>query len=133
MKRQQAIRIRLLLWILFIFILCSIPVPATNTPKLIPHLDKLAHWGLFFFLGAFLYSYIKKFDCCPFVITLLFIAFYGGIIEWLQETYFSRTADFWDWVADVVGGITGILLYPFLYKMRRKYKRYDILRKGKRC
>ncbi len=100
MTRKQAIQIRLLLWVLLIFILCSIPVPKVNTPNLIPHFDKIVHWGLFFFLGTFLYACLREVIRFPVILTLLCIAFYGALIEWLQETYFSRTADLWDWVAD---------------------------------
>ncbi len=128
MERQRILKISLLLWIVLIFILCCMPLPESNAPnlELIPHLDKIVHWGLFLFLGKLLYAYLKNTISFPIILTLLFVAFYGALIEWLQGTYFSRTADFWDWVADVLGGITGILLYPFIYKMiiklsNRKY------------
>lgn len=45
-------------------------------------------------------------------------AAYGALIEWLQDTYFDRSAEWWDWKADVLGGIAGILLYPLLHSRR---------------
>lgn len=36
---------------------------------------------------------------------------YGGVIEILQENFFyPRTGDWWDWLADIVGTVTGCVV-----------------------
>lgn len=48
---------------------------------------------------------------------LLFPILYGGIIELLQEYYFPpRTGDWWDWAADILGTIIGLLTVLLLWK-----------------
>lgn len=123
MVRKQILWLRLLFWTIFIFVLCIVPIPKSNGVKLVPHLDKVAHFGLFFLFSAFAYGWLresnKRFSKSMSVcIILLLTAIYGGLIEWLQGAYFARSADVWDWVADVVGGILGIICYPLLHKWR---------------
>lgn len=117
--------LRLILWSLFIFVLCTLPhrdIDMDIPP--VPHLDKIAHCGLFFFFAAFAYGLftvslnfsIQKAVCY----TLLLAAFYGGIIEILQQNYFHRSGDIMDWFADMIGSVLGILLYPLMHRYRKK-------------
>lgn len=116
---------RNIVWALVIFILCS--VPGDNLPKTsfitIPHFDKIAHFGMFFVMGIFLFaelSYQTKLKRIPIILIVLFlIAAYGGFIEYLQQNFFShRSGDYWDLMADVMGGLFAVLLYPWLKKKK---------------
>lgn len=112
---------RNILWAIVIFILCSIPgndLPKTSMIT-IPHFDKIVHFGMFFIMGIFLFAEISiqtklKRTSITSVI-LLVITIYGGIIEYLQQNYFTnRSGDYWDLIADILGGIIAIILYPWL-------------------
>ncbi|WP_372755181.1 VanZ family protein [Labilibaculum sp.] len=116
---------RNILWAIVIFVLCSIP--GDDLPKtsiiVIPHFDKIVHFGLFFVMGIFLFaelSFQTKFKQITIsAIILLLIAIYGSLIEYLQQNYFiHRSGDYWDLLADVFGGIMAIILYPRLKKQK---------------
>lgn len=128
MKRKQLLWIRLLLWSLVILSLCSLPLPKIPSPNAIPHIDKIAHWGLFLLFSAFALGWLQETQyftkSTNILWVLLLTAIYGGGIEWLQGKYFARSADIWDWVADMVGGVTGILLYPQLHRWRAQSETY---------
>lgn len=134
--------IRNIIWAIIIFVLCSVPgnslphTPAVN----IPHLDKLVHFALFFVMGIFLIAELK-FQTKLRRITIAFITFalitiYGGVIEILQEYYFtSRSGDLWDFCADIAGGVTAIFMYSSLKKQkdlllnRKPFCNYSFLKK----
>ncbi len=124
MKRIQLLGIRFLLWSIIIFVFCTMPTPKLESPILFPHIDKVVHFGLFFLFGVFAYSWlVRKTSLGKLwsgIVTLLLVGFYGGLIEWLQGQYFQRSEDIWDWVADVLGGIMGVLLYPILHNIKTK-------------
>lgn len=116
---------RNILWAIIIFILCSIPgddLPKTSMVN-IPHLDKIVHFGMFFIMGIFLIAelrYQTKFKKATRVsIALSLIAIYGGLIEYLQQNFFTnRSGDFVDLLADILGGILAVLLYPWVKKQK---------------
>jgi VanZ family protein len=107
-----------ILWAFFIFFLCSLP--GNDVPKvqfLFEDFDKVAHFGLFFILSALMYRGFRKqnsflilyqFPC--FLITV-FCIIYGGGIE-LYQGYFvpDRSADVYDLIADIIGGIFSLIL-----------------------
>lgn len=118
--------LRNVLWCIVIFILCTLPVgDIVKTEVTIPFFDKIVHFLMFYILGIFVcselifqteYSY-KTIS----LITILLVGLYGGIIELLQNYIFVyRSGDFYDLLADVLGGILGVIMYPLL----KKYKEY---------
>ena len=113
-----------------IMIVCGIPGSALpkNPILIIPHLDKFVHAFLYFPLAVILGA---EFDLAkkkylvwagP-VFTLMIIAFYGGMIEILQGTLFvNRSADIFDFLSDVIGGLAGLAVYylflrPFFHRI----------------
>lgn len=75
----------------------------------IPHFDKIAHFGLYFVLTAVIcyelyrqrYQFNEK---ILWMWGLCYPILYGGLMELLQEYYFPpRTGDWEDWIADIVG------------------------------
>jgi VanZ family protein len=106
----------------------------------IPYFDKMVHFGMFFVMGIFVCSELKiqtkLSNLWITIITLGIVAFYGGTIEILQHSYFyNRSGDFKDFVADVIGGIVAILLFPWLKKQkdlllnRKPFNRISFLKK----
>lgn len=104
------------------------PVPKVDAPRNIPHLDKIAHFLLFFFFGAFVFGFLQERKIFNKIINailvLLATAIYGGVIEWLQGDYFARSADIWDWWADMFGALGGVFSYSLLHSLRKKVEKY---------
>jgi len=104
-------------WVL-IFILTSIP--GKSIPKIFGVSDKIKHFGAYFVL-AFLLNFTliiqKKY---PFlakksiIFTFLITLFYGIFDEIHQIFIPGRYFDWWDLVADAVGGFLGILIVKIL-------------------
>jgi VanZ family protein len=119
-----------LIWAILILVLCAIPGNSLPKSSLfnIPNLDKIIHAGLYFPL-AFLLG--AEFDLSkknilqiagPFL-TMLTVAAYGGLIEILQEALFiNRSADIFDFLSDIIGGLAGLTIYylffrPFFHRL----------------
>lgn len=117
--------LRNVIWCLFVFIVCAVPgdsIPDTSFN--IPYLDKLVHFGLFFVMGILLYAELRyQTDLSSFkvsMITVFIVACYGGFIELMQHYFFKgRSGDYWDFAADVIGGIAAVALYSALKKIRK--------------
>ncbi len=97
---------------LIIFVLSTVSFSTTNTAPKIKNFDKLVHCLMYLGLGFTLfYDYSKdtftKVGKFIFILMVLAI-FYGGLIEIIQE-YFTtrRTAEWLDWLADIVGVFLG--------------------------
>lgn len=83
-----------------------------DVPELfIPHIDKLAHFFAFAFLGALL---IKTFPQLRLSYYSLIIFSYAWLTEILQyQMQWGRTFEYWDILADVLGAFFAIIC---LYK-----------------
>nr|WP_320117722.1 VanZ family protein [uncultured Marinifilum sp.] len=112
---------RNIIWAIIIFILCSVPgddLPKTSAFE-IPYFDKIVHFGMFFVMGIFLLAELsfqtRLKRKSRIIVSLLVIAFYGAIIEYLQQNFFvNRSGDYADLAADIIGGITAIFMYQWL-------------------
>lgn len=119
-----------LVWALLIFILCAIP--GGSLPKnpifFIPNLDKIVHAALYFplafFLGAeFDLSRKNMLRLSGPLITMIIVALYGLLIEFLQEKIFvNRSSDMMDLLFDIIGGLAGLAIYylffrPFFHRL----------------
>lgn len=79
--------------------------------------DKIAHFGMFFVLSAVsLFDYYRLHDGNPSRIRWIFWGLivpvlYGGAIELMQENFFSsRSAEWGDFIADVLGSLTATVI-----------------------
>ncbi|MES2618091.1 MAG: VanZ family protein [Bacteroidota bacterium] len=127
MKKAVAIfkyQIPSVLWAVFIFVLCTSSTGGFSSVKLLGFIptDKLGHAFIFSALVYFLILGFVKYWRFPFMINkirllsfILAIA-YGLFIE-LYQLYVvvGRTADYWDFIADVVGAALGILMFHSVY------------------
>lgn len=113
-----------LIWALLILVLCAIP--GGSLPKSpwfnFPNFDKVVHAALYFplafFLGAeFDLSKNNVLRLAGPLLTMLLVAIYGGLIEFLQVTIFiNRSADLLDFLSDIVGGLAGLAIYYLFFK-----------------
>ena len=76
--------------------------------------DKWAHVLMYLGLGATLMWDMlrdRQHGWKLWVTALAVPIVYGGVIEILQENFFyPRTGDWWDWLADIVGTVTGCVV-----------------------
>lgn len=92
--------------------------------------DKLVHFGMFFLLSAVaLIDYYRLHKGAPHPFRWVFWGFivpvvYGGIIELLQLYAFSqRSAEWGDWIADILGSLTATLLIILFLRKRNNSKK----------
>ena len=118
-KKTGILLILSIIWTVLIFVLCILP--PHNLPKTrLLHLDKAAHFG-FFFIQSALVSLVLHYKTKKSFFQIIFLStiqafVYGGIIEILQNEFFNRTGDFYDLLADVVGGFFGAIASRFVLK-----------------
>ncbi|MGE0078400.1 MAG: VanZ family protein [Bacteroidales bacterium] len=109
-----------ILWALVILILCG--APSSGFPKIgflnIPHLDKIVHFGLYFIFTLLLVSEHNPLRCKQnvtkqsLIVGFSVAVIYGLLIEMLQWLVFtSRSAEFFDFLANTVGATLAILVY----------------------
>jgi VanZ family protein len=105
-----------ILWALFIFVICNLPMGGVmSSPLFFAGFDKLTHCGLFFVLAVlYCYGSIRKYKTRGLRIeiamknTIVLIS-YGALIEVLQMYVFTwRSGEFTDLFADTVGACMGI-------------------------
>lgn len=115
--------------IIFIATCLISPSQMPGMPESIPW-DKLVHFGMFFFLSAV--SLVDYYRLCkgnpPFYRWIfwgfLLPVFYGGVIELLQKYFFSsRSAEWGDWFADLLGSLVATVIVIIYFKKRRYSKK----------
>ncbi len=70
--------------------------------NLFPHVDKVAHFGIFFVLAMVMDKAFKL----PLMVQILLLAGYGAAIEFMQDMLPYRQASVGDFVADFIGAIS---------------------------
>ena len=132
MEKRKKIGVLLILsiiWTIVIFVLCTMP-PSGIPEVRIPYLDKIAHFGIFFVqsvLLSLLFNFQSRKSYFQIILLSTLLAFaYGGLIEILQSEFFNRTGDFYDLIADILGGFAGAIAYPTILRLFRKLIKKDI-------
>jgi len=105
-----------LIWALFVLVICCASLgKAGDSPMFFKGFDKLTHTGLFFVLTVLtLYGLLRKqvhhqLPAATFLLVLLLMFSFGGIIELLQWKIFTyRSAEWADFFCDVLGTLMGI-------------------------
>ena len=122
-KKTYILLILSVVWAIIIFFLCTMPNPEVSKFS-IPHFDKMAHFGIFFvqsvLLSLLLNFQTRKsfFQIILFSTLLAFV--YGGLIEILQSKFFNRSGEFYDLIADIMGGFFGAIAYPTILRVINK-------------
>lgn len=90
----------------------------------IPHLDKICHFGYFFGGGGLLAAalYCRAPDAPAWPAILLSVAIAAAVVGWFDEWHQSFTPgrsanDLGDWLADVLGGIAGGLVFRLCHRV----------------
>lgn len=93
-------------------------------PRILPW-DKIGHFGMFFILsGVSLYNYYFLHNGNPNIWKWMFWgivipSIYGGAIELMQEYFFTfRSAEWADYVADILGSLSAAFLALILLKRK---------------
>lgn len=89
-----------------------------NVAILFPHIDKVAHFGIFVVLAGIMHRAFKA----PIWIHILLLASYGAGIEMMQSTLPHRQASFPDFIADVLGAMFYFSSYWIWQKKCKKNK-----------
>lgn len=118
-----------IIWSVIILVFLCLPgkdLPEWSFFDIIPFFDKIVHAGLFLILAFLLICGIYKpqipQDLLKIILIVIFIALsYGGLTELLQKLIATnRTADVFDWIADIIGSILGILLFLLFLKFNKR-------------
>ncbi|OAQ39079.1 glycine cleavage system protein H [Pedobacter psychrophilus] len=117
-------------WSILVIILCDLP--SSDLPQaqhFFEGFDKMVHLGFFFVLTVFLfYGKIKQQNSFDYrLLTILKIilvnVLLGGGIELLQWKVFTyRSAEWWDFFADMAGLGMGVFSYLLLHRKAYVYK-----------
>lgn len=105
-----------------IFYLSILRVPAVHNLPRIPFADKVVHFLMYCVLTWIACRDMNRHQpTFPYSRCLLFALLlpisYGGLIEWLQGSYFPpRTTDVADFLANSVGSITAFIVFIILQK-----------------
>jgi VanZ family protein len=87
--------------------------------NLFPHVDKVAHFGIFFILAIIMDRAFK----IPLYVQILLLAGYGASIEIMQDTLPYRQASLGDFFADFAGAASYFLIKAIF--ITRKKNPYD--------
>lgn len=109
-------------WFVIMCILFFLPgsaLPKENWLDVI-HFDKWVHVGLFAVL-VFLWRGAFDWEVSYYNIVLLFFAFaYGLLVEFIQKNWVpNRSFDLFDVLADMTGGIIGLITWLRVYKKNK--------------
>jgi VanZ family protein len=120
-------------WVVLLHVLLLFPDREFTERKLIviPHLDKVVHFGLYFILtGSWMIFLNLKGDLIPqkkrnrdFLI--IFLAVLDGLlIEYLQQSkWIQRDFDWYDVLFDGIGAVAGVLAASYLFPKFRAQKK----------
>lgn len=103
------------LWAAFLFFMSS---QSTLPVSLHSGLDKVAHFGAYAVLGAFLAHATLRLGY-PIFLALFVGMCYGATDELYQSTVPGRHASVGDWIADVLGVIAGVIFVIIVHRRLR--------------
>lgn len=113
------IYIPLIVYWIFLFVITTLPTD--KVPQLFDNLDKLEHFIAYAVLSYLLTLTLyfqkrsKLLSLKAYFFSMLFILLYAAVDELHQLFVPGRYCDFYDWCADSIGGLIGILfVYLFL-------------------
>lgn len=117
------------LWAIVIIVLCNIKMPVGDGKEgfFFEGFDKLVHLGFFYvltillFYGKINFQHNYNFRSLTIFKVVLINAIIGGGIELLQWKVFTyRSAEWWDFASDMIGGLMGVFSYVLLHKSNYK-------------
>jgi len=117
-------------WAILVIVLCDLPQnDLPQAQRFFEGFDKMVHLGFFFVLTVFLfYGKIRQQNSFDYrfltIIKIILInVILGGGIELLQWKVFTyRSAEWWDFFADMTGLGMGVFSYLLLHRKAYIYK-----------
>lgn len=112
-----------ILWTVVTLVLCNIDLSKHEGPSLFfSGFDKLAHLGFFYvltillFYGKIKYQHNYSFRSLTIFKIIMISVVVGGGIELLQWKVFTyRSAEWWDFICDMIGCLMGVFSYVLLH------------------
>lgn len=109
-------------WFIVLFTFSSFKLPGPEEPP-IANFDKIAHFGFFFGGSGLLCAYLYRrqtgtVNWKKLILTaVIIISIVGALDEYHQSFTPGRTGnDQYDWLADILGGISGAFIFKFLHR-----------------
>ena len=100
------------LWAAVLFLLSELQLQGSGV-GLPGGADKLVHGGLYFILGlALAWGKVRTGFTGPAILLLVIGAGYGALDEWHQSFVPGRDVSVGDWMANSVGVMLGLVLFP---------------------
>ncbi len=109
--------IKPIVWLLIIFY--GLFIPANSLPKkpfmVIPHFDKVVHFGLFFVFCLLLFVPFKKLKMNQLVFAPLISFILSAVLEAVQHIVSSsRSSNMYDFLANTTGILAAVLFYHYI-------------------
>lgn len=106
-------------------------------PKLFPskwNFDKICHFFAYFVAGILVLRAVRtipmlKFPFISATISIVTVTLYGVSDELHQYFVPSRCADRYDLIANLLGCTVGVLLYAYIFRIRKKELLFEEIRK----
>ncbi len=128
MKGGRFLKFHLPFWVIAVSVFTASSIPGDKLPETAFLLsDKLIHllmYFVFFMSAAWMFMNQEKFLLFKkhyLISGLAVTAFYGLTDEIHQYFVPNRSCDFYDFVFDVLGGITGLIVMYFIFYKRKNY------------
>ena len=123
MRRRLTIAAIAILIAYWGFMFFATHTTSLNQSRLLEHGDKFAHFAAYAVLAWLLAMVLRGLDvplrrAC--LIVVVVGAAYAAIDEWLQQ-FTRRHADFYDWLADVIGIGFGLIVVCLTHNMVRGF------------
>ncbi len=113
-RTSHRVRIAVVLLVLYwaaLFVATHVPMSIIDMGH---NRDKVAHFSAYAgltFLLAWVLCYRRRLTLRDWIALLGVAAIYGAVDELFQSWVPGRSADLWDWLADVGGAVFGIAVY----------------------
>jgi VanZ family protein len=113
-----------ILWAATLFFLSAQSSLPTIAPT-VPDFDKVEHFGVYGLLGILVINAVRRSTTLALpkaaLVAVLITSAYGASDEFHQRFVPNRSCDVWDWTADTIGGILGVVVFA-AYESRRSQK-----------
>jgi VanZ family protein len=123
-RNKQLFRAAQWIWAAFVFVVHVAPVDTERVSRFdFPFADKWLHAILFFLLAAIslLARDSKREMRSSILLVALACAVYGASLEWVQYSFTDeRSGDMLDWLADLLGALTGLAAAALLERYTSK-------------
>jgi VanZ family protein len=122
LKEKKVFLVYIPLAIYWIILFAATTIPTDAVPQLFNAQDKLEHFSAYSILAVLLLLTLhfqqknRLLNRRAILFTFIFLALYGAVDELHQYFIPGRYCDIYDWSADIIGGLLGLLLVSFFIR-----------------